>query len=157
VTSTDRSTHLAKVRKLLALATGSAGGEEARTAAVVACKLIVEHRLLDQVQAPTPEPSPVWAPPRPAPSPPTPTAAEPSTPPFRRRVVTIQDKALRRKQIRILRYLAESAHPRADVFREMLSRMQEFDDRLLTERQQAWAQDAYRAMKADEKADEGDS
>lgn len=37
---------LDRVHKLLALATGSVGGEEARTAAVVAARLIVEHNLI---------------------------------------------------------------------------------------------------------------
>jgi hypothetical protein len=37
---------LTKVHKLLALATGTAGGEEARTAAVIAVSLIVQHNLL---------------------------------------------------------------------------------------------------------------
>lgn len=44
---------LDRVHKLLALATGSVGGEEARTAAVVAARLIVQHNL---IQAPSVEP-----------------------------------------------------------------------------------------------------
>lgn len=37
---------LDRVHKLLALATGSVGGEEARTAAVVAARLIIENNLI---------------------------------------------------------------------------------------------------------------
>ena len=43
-----------RARKLIALATGAnTPGEEARTAAMAACKIILEHKLLDV--APTPE------------------------------------------------------------------------------------------------------
>ena len=40
-----------KVQRLLALATGATGGEEARTAAIVAARLIVEHNLLGATKA----------------------------------------------------------------------------------------------------------
>lgn len=54
---------------------------------------------------------------------------------------------MREAQLKMLRFLAKSPHQRADVFREMLARMSEFDDRLLTEKQAAWVTDAYRSQK----------
>lgn len=72
-----------KVRKLLALATGSTG-DESRTAAWIAAKLIVEHQLLDAQVAssprvawpypnnPAPRPPPAPSPPRQPPPPPPP-------------------------------------------------------------------------------------
>lgn len=47
----DVEVALTKVQRLLALATGVAGGEEARTAAIVAARLIVEHDLLGATKA----------------------------------------------------------------------------------------------------------
>ena len=46
---------LDRVHKLLALATGSVGGEEARTAAVVAARLIIENNLLQAQPVEVPE------------------------------------------------------------------------------------------------------
>lgn len=49
---------LDKVNKLLSLATGSVGGEEARTAALLAARLIVSNKLLTHPHAATPAEKP---------------------------------------------------------------------------------------------------
>jgi hypothetical protein len=63
-------------------------------------------------------------------------------------VRTKEDRLVREAQLKMLRFLAKSPHARAEAFREMLARMSEFDDRLLTEKQAAWVADAYRSQKA---------
>lgn len=77
---------IAKVHKLIALATNAAASEhEARTAALMACKLIAQHKLLTVTFTATPAPKPAPKPSNPAPKP---AAAKPPAPKHKVKVMT---------------------------------------------------------------------